>query len=299
MSTKGAVEALAERITICAELPEPGNQTSEDDGDGPGQDGRARQQRMPLAHVGTPARRRSRETTNCKVLSQRARGHWWHVPCNSRQPMPRLAFEAPVTSPIDERHNRGLRRLPALWIAISLVACGGVTVDRSGNQGTGGASTDAGSGGSSSGGITSGAGGENSGGSNPGSGGHQPGTGGMSPSAGGGAPLPDCPQPVTSGTPCSAPSAHCGGPCSNSWQAENVCQGGTWQSLRVVACGPDASHAPQCHNSFSGGSLTPCCAAGGLDCHDKPDGYPDFGCTPGDMSFCACSCQGGTQICGC
>jgi hypothetical protein len=94
------------------------------------------------------------------------------------------------------------------------------------------------------------------------------------------------------------PSAHCGGPCSNSWQLDNVCKGGVWTYDRVVPCGPNAAQAPQCRNSFAGGELTPCCPAS-LDCQIKPDGYPGFGCTPGDRSFCSCTCSQGQELCGC
>ena len=116
----------------------------------------------------------------------------------------------------------------------------------------------------------------------------------------GGTVLPNCNNPVAAGTPCSEPSARCGGPCSNSWQTENVCTNGTWTLAGVVACGPNASNAPQCRNQlFSGGALTPCCPGGSLDCSGKPDGYPGFGCTPGDGSYCSCNCFGGAQACGC
>jgi hypothetical protein len=117
--------------------------------------------------------------------------------------------------------------------------------------------------------------------------------------SGAGPALPDCENPLAAGTPCSVPSAHCGGPCSNSWQAENTCNNGKWEFTSVVPCGPNASHAPQCKNSFSGGQLTPCCPQSNLECVDKPDGYPGFGCTPGDGSFCSCTCSGGMQQCGC
>src|SRR5688572_9002469 len=73
-----------------------------------------------------------------------------------------------------------------------------------------------------------------------------------------------CADPVPVGTRCAAGSARCTGDCSNSWQAENECQGGTWEFARTVACGPNAQDAPQCRNSFSGGALSPCCPAGGL-----------------------------------
>jgi hypothetical protein len=115
----------------------------------------------------------------------------------------------------------------------------------------------------------------------------------------GGTVLPNCDNPVAAGTPCSEPSAHCGGPCSNSWQADNVCTNGIWTFAGVVACGPNASNAPQCRNQFSGGALTPCCSVEKLDCNGKPDGYPGFGCTPGDGSYCSCNCFGGAQACAC
>jgi hypothetical protein len=110
--------------------------------------------------------------------------------------------------------------------------------------------------------------------------------------------LPDCATPLPSGA-CASSSPDCGGPCSNSWQAHYVCQGGKWEWSGVTACGPDRDRAPQCKNAFEGGRLTPCCAAGGLSCAGQPDNYPGFGCTPGDGSFCSCSCQGGIAICGC
>ena len=162
-------------------------------------------------------------------------------------------------------------------IAVLLVACGGKTGD---SEGSGGASSDGGHGAAATGGTTTGSGGSPSG------------TGGTTS-------IPSCTGAVSDGVPCSTPSANCVGPCSNSWQVENVCKGDTWQFVRVVPCGPDASHAPQCHNSFSGGSLTPCCASGGLDCAGKPDGYPGFGCTPGEGSFCSCTCSQGQSLCGC
>lgn len=112
-------------------------------------------------------------------------------------------------------------------------------------------------------------------------------------------PPSDCDNPVAAGTPCSEETAHCRGPCSNSWQADNVCTNGMWTFAAVVTCGPNASNAPQCRNQFSGGALTPCCAAGSLDCSGKPDGYPGFGCTPGDGSYCSCTCYGGAVVCGC
>jgi hypothetical protein len=150
---------------------------------------------------------------------------------------------------------------------LTLVACGGTTSVGSGSPGNGG--------------------------SGGGSGGTPASTGGA-PSA-----LPDCDNPLATGTACTQPSAHCGGPCSNSWQVDNVCQNGKWESAGVVPCGPNASHAPQCKNSFSGGQLTPCCPQGNVDCAGKPDGYPGFGCTPGDGSFCSCTCYAGAQQCGC
>ena len=160
--------------------------------------------------------------------------------------------------------------LPLVSTAVLLVACGGVT---SGDPG------------SSSGGGPAGGGGDAGAGSG--------GTGG-GPSM-----LPPCDNPIAAGTPCSVPSAHCGGPCSNSWQADNICRSGKWETSRVVPCGPNASHAPQCKNSFGGGELTPCCPEGNLVCAGQPDGYPGFGCTPGDGSFCSCSCYGGMSVCGC
>jgi len=126
------------------------------------------------------------------------------------------------------------------------------------------------------------------------------GAGAMGATAGKGAPpLFDCENLVANETPCSQPSSHCGGPCSNSWHTDYVCENGSWKYMDVVPCGPDANHAPRCKNSFSGGQLTPCCAAQKLDCSGKPDGYPGFGCTPGDGSFCSCTCESGQQLCGC
>src|SRR5690242_16821185 len=86
---------------------------------------------------------------------------------------------------------------------VLLIACGGTT--SVGSPGSGGAP---------------GADAAASGGSGGGSGG--------TPAATGGAPaaLPDCDVPLATGTSCTQPSARCGGPCSNSWQAENVCQNG-------------------------------------------------------------------------
>lgn len=120
------------------------------------------------------------------------------------------------------------------------------------------------------------------------------------PPDGGGTPgvLPDCVNPVAMGTPCSEPSAHCGGPCSNAWQTENVCTNGTWTLAGIVACGPNASNPPQCWNMFNNGT-TPCCPGGSLDCTGKPDGYPGFGCTPSFNSYCSCTCFGGGAQCGC
>jgi hypothetical protein len=158
--------------------------------------------------------------------------------------------------------------------AMLLVACGGATSGDPGGSG----------GGPAGGGDAGGSGGQ---------GGAGPSTGGV-PSM-----LPACDNPVAAGTPCSVPSAHCGGPCSNSWQVENICRNGKWETSRVVPCGPNASHAPQCKNSFGGGALTPCCPEGNLACAGQPDGYPGFGCTPGDGSFCSCSCYGGMSVCGC
>src|SRR5690349_12223070 len=80
-----------------------------------------------------------------------------------------------------------------------LLACGGVTVEPS--PSTGGASSSGGS-------------------ANAG----RPGTGGA---------LPDCTNPLADGTSCQTPGAHCGGPCSNSWQADNVCEN-VWRTVRTV-----------------------------------------------------------------
>ena len=174
-------------------------------------------------------------------------------------------------------------------MTVLLLGCGGVT------RGDG-----AESGGSGGGSAASGGGSTASGGGSAASGGASPATGGMPSSSGGAGPsLPDCTNPVARGTACSVNAAHCGGPCSNSWQVENVCKNGVWEDVGVVACGPDADHAPACKNSFSGGQLTPCCPSDKLDCPGKPDGYPGFGCTPGSGSFCSCSCSGGEQLCGC
>lgn len=178
------------------------------------------------------------------------------------------------------------RRGPGLVMAGLLVACGGATSGDPEPSGTGGSSS-------------VGDGGQASGGRAGGSGGARPFTGGAPSTGGAASALPDCKNSVPAGTPCSEPSAHCGGPCSNSWQVDVVCKNGMWEYDRVVPCGPNASHAPQCKNSFSGGELTPCCPEGQLVCAGKPDGYPGFGCTPGDGSFCSCSCYGGTSQCGC
>jgi len=114
------------------------------------------------------------------------------------------------------------------------------------------------------------------------------------------APLADCDEPLPVGTACAVPAAHCGGPCVNSWQADNVCKDGLWTMDGAVArCGPNAADAPQCRNAFEGGALTPCCPEGGLECGGKPNGYPGFGCTPGDQSFCSCGCYDGAPSCGC
>jgi hypothetical protein len=115
--------------------------------------------------------------------------------------------------------------------------------------------------------------------------------------SGAGAALPDCENPLAAETPCSVPSAHCGGPCSNSWRADNACNNGKWEFTRVVPCGPNASHAPQCKDN--GGQLMPCCPESNLACVGKPEGYPGFGCTPRDGSFCSCTCSSGVQACAC
>jgi hypothetical protein len=171
------------------------------------------------------------------------------------------------------------------WVlCLSLVvACGGVTGTNPEPDATGGAS--------STGGASGG---------RPSTGGRPSSSGGAGASTGGAIPaLPDCSEPVVYQAPCSTPAAHCGGPCSNSWQAHNVCTNGTWNVVEVVRCGPNASEAPQCKNSFSEGQLSPCCAADKLDCAGKPDGYPGFGCTPGEGSFCSCTCYDGQPMCGC
>jgi hypothetical protein len=185
-----------------------------------------------------------------------------------------------------------IRKLLVASAATWILSCGGTTVDHPGSSNSGGTSNDSGAAGT--GGAT-----PSAGGSGGGSGGSHPSTGGTRSTGGTAAAVPDCKNPVANGTPCTEPMAVCGGPCSNSWQARNLCMGGYWQPADVVPCGPDASHAPQCRNSFSGGSLTPCCPSGSLDCAGKPDGYPGFGCTPGNGSFCSCSCSMGMQVCGC
>lgn len=122
-----------------------------------------------------------------------------------------------------------------------------------------------------------------------------------SPGSGGsasGSMLADCADPLPVGEPCSEPEAHCGGPCSNSWQADNVCRNGIWDYYGVNPCGPHASTAPECKNSFSS-QEEPCCAAGGLDCTGKPSGYPGFGCTPGEGSYCSCVCVASGAVCAC
>jgi hypothetical protein len=164
-----------------------------------------------------------------------------------------------------------------------LVACGGRSSESSDSPDDGG-SSNAGQGGTAG----SGAGGSANGGS-----------GGTAGSAGGEQPpLSDCNNQLLGGTRrCTVPSAHCRGPCSNSWQADNVCQNGTWHFVGVIRCGPNAEQAPECRNA-SGGDLTPCCPSE-LDCVDKPDGYPGFSCTPGDASSCSCGCYQGRQSCEC
>ena len=112
-------------------------------------------------------------------------------------------------------------------------------------------------------------------------------------------PIPDCPTLLPFGQACATAGAHCGGPCVNSWQANYVCLADEWMVSGVSACGPSAGNPPQCRNAFSSGALTPCCPTGGLQCAGMPDGYPGFGCTPENDSFCACTCVGGTQLCGC
>ena len=187
--------------------------------------------------------------------------------------------------------DRGVRIRFLFGAAIPLlvVACGGVTGGSAGPDG----------GGASTGGAT-GSGGSVSTGGTPGAGGAHPATGGAGAATGGAGPrLTDCTEPLPAGKPCPTPSARCGGPCENSWQAENVCTNGTWQTVDTVPCGPNAANPPQCRNAFGGGQLTPCCPDGGLVCTGKADGYPGFGCTPGQDSFCACTCQSGAPLCGC
>jgi hypothetical protein len=133
-------------------------------------------------------------------------------------------------------------------------------------------------------------------GAEPGSGGLTFGTAGDSGS-GGATPIADCPS-VASQLPCDGSSQQCVGPCSNSWQVLRVCRDGTWENEDVITCGPNADEAPQCQNAFLGGALSPCCPEQ-LLCADKPDGYPGFGCTPGDGSYCSCMCQGGEMRCAC
>jgi hypothetical protein len=110
---------------------------------------------------------------------------------------------------------------------------------------------------------------------------------------------PVCDDLFPVGKPCATPGSHCGGPCSNSWQADYVCTDGEWQAADLVSCGVKASVAPQCRNSFGGGQLTPCCPEPELECADKPDGWPGFPCTPGQDSFCSCTCMMGAALCAC
>jgi hypothetical protein len=171
--------------------------------------------------------------------------------------------------------------------AIVLVSCGGKTGDE---IGSGGASSDGGRG--------AGRGGASTGGTAT-TGGTPTASGGTGTAVGGAtAAIPSCTNPMSEGAPCVTQSGNCVGPCSNGWQVENICNGTAWEYKSVIPCAPDA---PQCHNgnAFSGGALTPCCASGGLDCTGKPDGYPGFGCTPGEGSFCSCTCSQGKSICGC
>jgi hypothetical protein len=170
--------------------------------------------------------------------------------------------------------------------AIVLVSCGGKTGDE---IGSGGASSD--------GGRAAGRGGASTGGTVTATGGTPTATGGTGTAVGGAtAAIPNCTNLMSQGAPCVTQSGNCVGPCSNGWQAENICNGTAWEYKSVIPCAPDA---PQCHNAFSGGALTPCCASGGLDCTGKPDGYPGFGCTPSEGSFCSCTCSQGKSICGC
>jgi len=179
------------------------------------------------------------------------------------------------------------RRILVLPILLIASACGGVT-ETTGPAASGGS------------GPASGGSGPASGGANPASGGTGPASGGAGPASGGSGPaIAPCTNPVAAGTACGAPAAHCVGVCSNSWQAENVCTDGTWTLLNGIPCGPDAAHAPQCRNSFASGQLTPCCSTEMTDCTGKPDGWPGFGCTPGEGSFCSCTCSAGGWSCGC
>jgi hypothetical protein len=174
------------------------------------------------------------------------------------------------------------RRFRWASLAALLVACARAT---SGDPSSNGGSSGVGDGGTGNAGHTSG-----SSGAHPAAGGAGPSTGGAGPG------LPDCENPVAAGTACAVQSAHCGGPCSNSWQAENACNNGMWELARVIPCGSNASHAPQCR---SGEQSTPCCPEGTLACVDKPDGYPGFGCTPRDGSLCSCICDEAMQVCAC
>jgi hypothetical protein len=120
----------------------------------------------------------------------------------------------------------------------------------------------------------------------------------------GSGPVPvDCDNPVPAGTPCSEPAAHCGGPCSNSWQADNVCKDGVWTYSGVVSCGLSASSAPICMRpaGIAGNDpkREPCCPSDGLDCSGKPDGYPGFSCLSQAGSWCYCTCAGESAVCGC
>lgn len=112
-----------------------------------------------------------------------------------------------------------------------------------------------------------------------------------------GSSLPSCKDRLLLGAvECAVDGTRCSGECVNGWQPENRCDHGTWTLQDVVACSPDAR---ECRNAFSGGDPTPCCPEGGFDCSDKPNGYPGYGCTPFDDSFCSCVCREGQQSCAC
>jgi len=75
---------------------------------------------------------------------------------------------------------------------------------------------------------------------------------------------------------------------------EIVCDG----SREEPAPDPDAPPPPACFNSFSS-TCEPCCSDTPPECTGKPNGYPGYGCTPEDNSFCSCSCTSEMWTCPC